>query len=67
MFISLQNVLCDFAVKQKSNGSKRGRVTTRTGSRNVARRVGMWVIGYELSRRTVGYAHLGQIADNIRC
>ena len=31
------------------NGSKRGTVKTSIGSRNVARGVGMWVTGYELS------------------
>ena len=30
-------------------GSKRGRGKTRIGSRNVVLKVGMWVIGYELS------------------
>ena len=32
-----------------TNGSKGGRVKTLTGSRNAASRVGMWVIGYQLS------------------
>ena len=38
-----------------TNGSKRGRVITSIGSRNVARWVGMWVIAYKLSTRPRGY------------
>ena len=34
-----------------TNGFERGIVKTHIGSRNVACRVGMWVIGYELSTR----------------